>query len=158
MRLTNIFNLSGTVILPNAKSIIGFGFIVPKAMYNAMENNSQYYTYTSMGVKYIDEEISIGDYVLTGGELPAMVMTDCLARYVDGVISEESLMEESISSGLLEYPQYTRPQEFEGMKVPDVLISGNHAEVDKWRLNESIRITKEKRPDLMAKYTNKNKK
>ena len=108
--------------------------------------------------KYIDEEISIGDYVLTGGELPAMVMTDCLARYVDGVISEESLMEESISSGLLEYPQYTRPQEFEGMKVPDVLISGNHAEVDKWRLNESIKITKEKRPDLMAKYTKTNNK
>ena len=99
--------------------------------------------------KYIDEEISIGDYVLTGGELPAMVITDCLARYVDGVISEESLLEESFSSGLLEYPQYTRPQEFEGVKVPDVLVSGNHQEVDKWRYNESVRITKEKRPDLL---------
>ncbi len=99
--------------------------------------------------KYIDEEISIGDFVLTGGELPAMVITDCLARYVDGVISEESLQEESFSSGLLEYPQYTRPQEFEGMKVPDVLVSGNHQEVDKWRYNESVRITKEKRPDLI---------
>ncbi len=99
--------------------------------------------------KYIDEEISIGDYVLTGGELPAMVITDCLARYVDGVISEDSLLEESFSSGLLEYPQYTRPQEFEGVKVPDVLISGNHQEVDKWRYNESLRITKEKRPDLL---------
>ena len=99
--------------------------------------------------KYIDEEISIGDYVLTGGELPAMVITDCIARYVDGVISLESLSEESFSDGLLEYPQYTRPQEFEGMKVPDVLISGNHAEVDKWRYNESLRITKEKRPDLL---------
>lgn len=99
--------------------------------------------------KYIDEEISIGDFVLTGGELPAMVITDCLARYVDGVISEESLQEESFSSGLLEYPQYTRPQEFEGMKVPDVLVSGNHQEVDKWRYNESVRITKEKRPDLL---------
>ena len=99
--------------------------------------------------KYIDEEISIGDYVLTGGELPAMVITDCLARYVDGVISEESLLEESFSSGLLEYPQYTRPQEFEGLKVPDVLVSGNHQEVDKWRYNESVKITKEKRPDLL---------
>lgn len=101
--------------------------------------------------KYIDEEISIGDFVLTGGELPAMVITDCLARYVDGVISSESLMEESFSSGLLEYPQYTRPQEFEGMKVPSVLVSGNHAEVDKWRYNESVRITKEKRHDLLDK-------
>lgn len=98
---------------------------------------------------YIDEEMSIGDYVLTGGELPAMVITDCIARYVDGVISEDSLVEESFSSGLLEYPQYTRPQEFEGLKVPDVLISGNHAEVDKWRYNESLKITKEKRPDLL---------
>ena len=105
--------------------------------------------------KYIDEEISIGDYVLTGGELPAMVITDCLARYVDGVISEDSLNEESISSGLLEYPQYTRPQEFEGVKVPDVLVSGNHQEVDKWRYNESIRITKEKRPDLLEALNKK---
>ncbi|MBO5926241.1 MAG: tRNA (guanosine(37)-N1)-methyltransferase TrmD [Clostridia bacterium] len=100
---------------------------------------------------YIDEEISIGDYVLTGGELPAMVITDCLSRYVDGVISEDSLSEESISSGLLEYPQYTRPQVFEGVKVPDVLLSGNHAEVDKWRYEESLKITKAKRPDLLEK-------
>ncbi len=98
---------------------------------------------------YIDEEISIGDFVLTGGELPAMVVTDCIARYIDGVISEESLLEESFSSGLLEYPQYTRPQEFEGLTVPSVLLSGNHAEVDKWRHNEAVRITKEKRPDLL---------
>ncbi|MBO5889001.1 MAG: tRNA (guanosine(37)-N1)-methyltransferase TrmD [Clostridia bacterium] len=105
--------------------------------------------------KYIDEEISIGDFVLTGGELPAMVITDCLARYVDGVISSDSLNEESISSGLLEYPHYTRPQEFEGVKVPDVLVSGNHQEVDKWRYNESVRITKEKRPDLLEQNKNK---
>lgn len=98
---------------------------------------------------YIDEEISIGDYVLTGGELPAMVITDCLARYCDGVISSESLTEETFNSGLLEYPQYTRPQEFKGMKVPDVLLSGNHGEVDKWRYNKSVEITKEKRPDLL---------
>ncbi|MBO5851320.1 MAG: tRNA (guanosine(37)-N1)-methyltransferase TrmD [Clostridia bacterium] len=98
---------------------------------------------------YIDEEISIGDYVLTGGELPAMVITDCLARYVDGVINTESLSEESFSDGLLEYPQYTRPQEFKGLKVPDVLLSGNHAEVKKWRKLESKKITKLKRPDLL---------
>ena len=98
---------------------------------------------------YIDVEISIGDYVLTGGELPAMVITDCLARYCDGVISASSLTEESFSSGLLEYPQYTRPQEFKGLKVPDVLLSGNHGEVDKWRYNKSVEITKAKRPDLL---------
>ena len=98
---------------------------------------------------YIDEEISIGDYVLTGGELPAMVITDCLARYVDGVINNESLSEESFSDGLLEYPQYTRPQEFKGLKVPDVLLSGNHAEVKKWRKLESEKINKLKRPDLL---------
>ena len=99
--------------------------------------------------KYIDEEISIGDYVLTGGELPAMIITDAIARYVDGVISSESLSEESFTNNLLEYPQYTRPQEFEGMKVPDVLLSGNHKEIEKWRYNQSLKITKEKRPDLI---------
>lgn len=101
--------------------------------------------------KFIDEEISIGDYVLTGGELPAMVVTDCLARYVDGVISEGSLQEESFSEGLLEYPQYTRPQEFMGEKVPDILLSGNHGQIDKWRKEQSLLITKEKRPDLINK-------
>lgn len=98
---------------------------------------------------YIDEEISIGDYVLTGGELPAMVITDCLARYVDGVISEGSLSEESFQGGLLEYPQYTRPQDFNGMKIPEVLVSGNHGEVDKWRRQQALEITKKKRPDLL---------
>ena len=100
---------------------------------------------------YIDEEISIGDYVLTGGELPAMVVTDCLARYVDGVISEDSLVEESFSNGLLEYPQYTRPQVFNGLTIPEVLVSGNHAEVDKWRREQAVNITKQKRPDLLKK-------
>ncbi len=107
--------------------------------------------------KYIDEEISLGDFVLTGGELPAMVITDCISRYVDGVIAKESLLEESISSGMLEYPQYTRPQEFEGMAVPSVLVSGNHAEVDKWRKNEALKITKEKRPDLFQTVIDKEK-
>ncbi|HBF44090.1 MAG TPA: tRNA (guanosine(37)-N1)-methyltransferase TrmD [Clostridiales bacterium] len=100
---------------------------------------------------YFDGEISIGDYVLTGGELPAMVITDAVARYVDGVISSDSLSQESFSEGLLEYPQYTRPQEFMGLKVPDVLLSGNHAEVDKWRAEKSLEITKKLRPDLLEK-------
>ena len=98
---------------------------------------------------YIDEELSIGDYVLTGGELPAMVVCDCVARYVDGVISGESLKDESFSKGLLEYPQYTRPAVYKGVSVPDVLLSGNHAEVDKWRLEKSLEITKKNRPDLL---------
>ena len=100
---------------------------------------------------FIDEEISIGDYVLTGGELPAMVVTDAVSRYVDGVLAADSLSEESFTGGLLEYPQYTRPQEFKGLKVPDILVSGNHGEVDKWRREQSIKITKEKRPDLLDK-------
>lgn len=97
-----------------------------------------------------DEDISIGDYVLTGGELPAMVICDCVARYVDGVISDGSLVDESFADGLLEYPQYTRPAEYRGISVPQVLLSGNHSEVDKWRREQSERITRERRPDLLA--------
>lgn len=95
------------------------------------------------------EELSIGDYVLTGGELPAMVVTDVVARLVGGVISEESLLDESFSNGLLEYDQYTRPADFRGMKVPDVLISGHHANINKWRKENSIKNTKNNRPDLL---------
>ena len=98
-----------------------------------------------------DEEISIGDYVLTGGELPAMVVTDCLARYVEGVISTSSLVQESFSENALEYPQYTRPVEYRGLSVPEVLRSGNHAEIDKWRRQQSEKLTREKRPDLLEK-------
>lgn len=98
---------------------------------------------------FIDEELSIGDYVLTGGELPAMVLTDAVCRYVDGVINAQSLSQESFSSGLLEYPHYTRPQEFMGLKVPDVLTSGNHGEVDKWREKKAYEITAKNRPDLI---------
>lgn len=98
-------------------------------------------------------EISIGDYVLTGGELPAMVLIDTLSRFIDGVLSgEESALDESIYSGLLEYPHYTRPAEIEGLEVPDVLLSGNHGEVDLWRWEESLRITKERRPDIFDAY------
>ena len=98
----------------------------------------------------VDEEISIGDYVLTGGELPACVLVDCVSRLRDGVLADKKCYEdESISCGRLEYPQYTRPFEFHGKKVPDVLISGNHAEIDKWRAAKSLEITKQKRPDLL---------
>lgn len=99
---------------------------------------------------FIDEEISIGDYVLTGGELPAMVITDCVARYVEGVISTSSLVDESFSDGLLEYPQYTRPVEYRGMSVPEVLRSGNHAKIDAWRHEQALEITKKQRPDLLG--------
>ena len=95
------------------------------------------------------EEISIGDYVLTGGEIPAMVLIDAVSRYVDGVLTKESIMEESFSNGLLEYPQYTRPEVFEGEKVPEVLLSGNHQNIEKWRKEKSIEITKKKRPELL---------
>lgn len=99
-----------------------------------------------------DEEISIGDYVLTGGELPAMVLINAVSRYVDGVLgSSESTSEESFVSGLLEYPQYTRPAVFEGMAVPEVLLSGNHAEIAKWRYQKQIEITRQRRDDLYQK-------
>lgn len=98
---------------------------------------------------FIDEEISIGDYVLTGGELPAMVLTDCVSRYVDGVISASSLVDESFSENLLEYPHYTRPQEYKGLSVPEVLRSGNHAKIDAWRREQSLALTAKRRPDLL---------
>ncbi len=97
----------------------------------------------------IDEEISLGDFVLTGGEIPAMAITDCICRYIDGVISGESLSEESFNGDMLEYPQYTRPQNFMGVEVPEVLVSGNHGEVDKWRYKMAKKETEEKRPDLI---------
>ena len=100
---------------------------------------------------YIDEELSIGDFVLTGGEIPAMAVVDAVARYVDGVINRQSLDQESFSNGLLEYPQYTRPQEFMGVKVPEVLTSGNHGKVDAWREEKSREITLKNRPDLLKK-------
>lgn len=100
---------------------------------------------------YIDEEISIGDYVLTGGELPAMVVSDAVCRYIDGVLSNDSLTDETFTGDTLEYPQYTRPREFMGLTVPEVLLSGNHAEIDKWRKKESLALTKKMRPDLIKK-------
>ena len=99
----------------------------------------------------VDEEISIGDYVLTGGELPAMVLIDSVSRYVDGVLSNSSTVEESFSGEdkVLEYPEYTRPSEFHGMKVPEVLTSGNHQEIARWRREQSLITTYKKRPELL---------
>lgn len=99
--------------------------------------------------KVVDEEISIGDYVLTGGELPAMVLIDAISRNIDGVLDDESLVDESFNNDLLEYPQYTRPEIFMGERVPEVLLSGHHANIEKWRREKSIEITKKKRPDLI---------
>ena len=99
------------------------------------------------------EEVSIGDYVLTGGELPAMVLIDTVARFIDGVLSgEDSVNDESIYSGLLEYPQYSKPREYDGDEVPEILLSGNHGEIDLWRWEQSLKLTKERRPDLFEKY------
>lgn len=100
---------------------------------------------------YIDEEISIGDYVLTGGELPCLVVTDAVTRLLPGVINEESLKEESFNEPLLEYPQYTEPYDFEGHTVPDILYCGNHEAIAKYRRREALKITKEYRPDLFNK-------
>ena len=97
----------------------------------------------------VDEEISIGDYVLTGGELPAMVLIDSVSRYVEGVLKKDSIQEESFTNGLLEYPQYTRPEIFLGKRVPEVLLSGHHENIKEWRKNQSIINTYLKRPDLL---------
>ena len=101
----------------------------------------------------VDYEISIGDYILTGGEIPAMIIADTITRLVDGVIEEGSHINDSFNpkTNLLDYPTYTKPREFMGMTVPEVLLNGNHKEIDEYRLNESIKKTKEKRPDLLEK-------
>lgn len=101
--------------------------------------------------KIVDEEISIGDYVLTGGEIPAMALIDSVSRYVGGVLKQDSIQEESFSNGLLEYPQYTRPEIFEGESVPEILLSGHHEKIERWRKEKSVEITKRKRPDLLKK-------
>jgi len=98
----------------------------------------------------VDEELSIGDYVLTGGELPAMVLVDAICRYIPGVVKEsDSVENDSFSDGLLEYPHYTRPDDFEGSKVPEVLLNGNHEEIRKWRRKNSLETTLLKRPELL---------
>ena len=100
---------------------------------------------------FVDMEISIGDYVLTGGELPAMVICDSVIRLLDGVIREGSHVEDSFTDNLLDYPTYTKPYDFRGMKVPDVLLSGNHKKIDEYRREESLKRTTERRPDLLEK-------
>ena len=98
----------------------------------------------------VDEEISLGDFILTGGELPAMILIDGVVRLLQGVLgNEDSSKDESFSNGLLEYPQYTRPANYKGMKVPEVLLSGDHKKIKKWRKEESFKVTKKKRPDLI---------
>ncbi|MDU4935008.1 MAG: tRNA (guanosine(37)-N1)-methyltransferase TrmD [Peptostreptococcaceae bacterium] len=104
----------------------------------------------------VTDEISIGDYVLTGGELPALILIDSISRLIPGVLSQnESFEEESFKDNLLEYPHYTRPREFMGMKVPDILLSGNHKKIEQWRYDESVKVTKERRPDLYKKTCKK---
>ncbi len=101
---------------------------------------------------YVDELVSIGDYILTGGEIGAMVIADAVIRLLDGAISKESLNDESFNGGLIEYPQYTEPKDFEGKKVPDILYTGNHTAIDKYRRKESLRLTRKHRPDLFEKH------
>ena len=99
---------------------------------------------------FIDEEISIGDYILTGGEIPAMAISDSIIRLIDGVIKKESFLEESFKDNLLDYPVYTKPRNFRDLKVPDVLLSGNHQKIEEWRKKAQIKNTKEKRNDLLS--------
>ncbi len=102
-------------------------------------------------LNFVDEEVSIGDYVLTGGEIPAMAITDSVVRLIDGVINDASAQNESFHDNLLDYPTYTKPSNFRGLKVPDVLMSGNHAKINDYRYQEQVKKTKENRPDLMEK-------
>ncbi|MBQ7700267.1 MAG: tRNA (guanosine(37)-N1)-methyltransferase TrmD [Clostridia bacterium] len=102
----------------------------------------------------VDEQISIGDYILTGGELPACILVDCVARLIPGVLADSVCYEdESIASGILEYPQYTRPYEYRGRKVPDILLSGHHENIAKWRRQQALKITQEIRPELLKPDT-----
>ena len=101
---------------------------------------------------YVDELISVGDYILTGGEIPSMIIADSIIRLLDGAISNESIVDESFENGLLEYPQYTEPTNYDGKKIPDILYSGNHQAIEKWRKKQSLKLTKEYRPDLFQNY------
>ncbi len=101
----------------------------------------------------VDEEISIGDYVVTGGEIPACIVIDAVSRLIDGVLASSECYEgESVASGILEYPQYTKPREFRGREVPEILLSGDHAKIDRWRLEEAVKITRERRPDMLERH------
>ena len=101
----------------------------------------------------VDEEISIGDYVVTGGEIPACIVIDAVSRLLDGVLASSECYEgESVASGILEYPQYTKPREFRGREVPEILLSGDHAKIDRWRLAEAVKITRERRPEMLEMH------
>ena len=101
----------------------------------------------------VDEDISIGDYVVTGGEIPACIVIDAVSRLIDGVLASSECYEgESVASGILEYPQYTKPREFRGREVPEILLSGDHAKIDRWRLEQAVEITRARRPDMLAKH------
>ena len=100
---------------------------------------------------FVDLEVSVGDYILTGGEIPSMILVDSVIRLIDGVIAKESHEKDSFNNNLLDYPVYTKPNNFKGMKVPDVLLSGHHKNIEKWRLEQQIKKTKERRPDLLEK-------
>lgn len=101
----------------------------------------------------VDEEISIGDYVVTGGEIPACIVIDAVSRLIDGVLpSSECYEGESVASGILEYPQYTKPREFRGRQVPEVLLSGDHQKIDRWRLEQAVAITRERRPEMLDQH------
>ena len=101
----------------------------------------------------VDEEISIGDYVVTGGEIPACIVIDAVSRLIDGVLASSECYEgESVASGILEYPQYTKPREFRGVEVPEILLSGDHAKIDRWRLEEAVKITRERRPEMLLMH------
>ena len=101
----------------------------------------------------VDEDISIGDYVLTGGELPACIIVDAVARLKEGVLPDSECYEkESVASGILEHPQYTKPREFMGLEVPEVLVGGDHAKIERWRLEEAVKLTRSRRPDLLEQH------
>lgn len=146
---------------PEAKILLmtpqGERYSQDKAKYLASEAGlifvcGHYEGYDERIREYVDQEISIGDYVLTGGELPAMVITDSIIRLIPGVLGDDtSSHEESHSEGLLEYPHYTRPLEYDGKKVPEILTKGNHKEIEKWRKEQAIERTKTRRPDLLPK-------
>ncbi len=102
--------------------------------------------------EFVDLELSVGDFILTGGEIPSMAICDSVVRLIDGVITKESYLEDSFTNDLLDYPTYTKPADFRGLKVPEVLISGNHEKIREYRYNEQLKKTKENRPDIMEKY------
>ncbi len=141
------------------------GHILDRELAEALAKEQEFFIlcghYEGVDERILDywhmEEVSIGDYILTGGELAAMVLIDCVSRLIDGVLgSSDSLAEESIYSGLLEYPQYTKPRDFEGMTVPEVLTNGNHRLIHLWQYEQSLRLTRERRPDLFDQYLQNN--